>query len=388
MIKLSLRIKILENILNYKGRNKLKMLLIIISSILILTLVIGGILFVNLSPQFGDKSFKKGTFKNIEDTVVMTSMDLSTIYKYFTKQDIIPEFTIPVEKSDLKSYLGEQKNDVKVIWFGHSALFLEINNKKIFLDPMLSEVAAPHPLLGTKRFNTNLPMEIEDIPELDAVLISHDHYDHLDYVSITKLKDKVKMFYVPLGIAAHLKLWGVDVAKIVELDWWEEVRLGELTFISTPSRHFSGRGLFDRNSTLWSSWVIKGKEVSIFFSGDSGYNKSFKEIGERYGPFDLTLMECGQYNEGWSEIHMMPEETVQAHIDLKGQLLLPIHWGAFKLSVHSWQEPIERLLKKANSLHVNVTTPKIGEVVILGELIPSSKWWKQSEYVDNLFMHD
>ena len=272
--------------------------------------------------------------------------------------------------------MNKQKSNVKVTWFGHSALLLEVNNRKIFLDPMLGKIPAPHPWLGSKRFNEDLPMKIEDIPQIDAVLISHDHYDHLDYWSITKLKDKVKMFYVPLGVAAHLKSWGVDESRIVELDWWEEAKFEELTFVSTPSRHFSGRGLFNKDSTLWCSWVIKSENTKIFFSGDGGYSKTFKEIGEKFGPFDLTLLECGQYNEGWSEIHMMPEETVQTHIDLRGELLMPIHWGAFKLSIHPWQEPVERLLKKANSLNVKVTTPKIGEPVILGKSVPSSNWWK------------
>jgi len=207
-------------------------------------------------------------------------------------------------------------------------------------------------------------------------LISHDHYDHLDYWSITKLKDNVKKFYVPLGVAAHLKAWGVEEVKIVEMDWWEEVKFEELVFACAPARHFSGRGLTNKDSTLWCSWVVKGDNANIFFSGDTGYNEGFKKIGEKYGPFDLTLLECGQYNEGWAEIHMMPEQTVQAHIDLRGKLLMPIHWAAFKLSVHPWQEPVERLLAKANSLGVKVTTPKIGEPVILGRTLPSSRWWE------------
>ena len=370
--------------------------------LILIVILIGGIIFINLSPQFGDKAtgvsyerikesknFRDRKFRNIEKTTIMTKIDLTSMSNYFIKGNTVPNFTIPIKNSDSiksdswaktvvnnKLDLYKQKSNVKVTWFGHSALLLEIDNKKIFLDPMLGKVPAPHPWLGSKRFNENLPIKIEDIPQIDAVLISHDHYDHLDYWSITKLKDKVKAFYVPLGVAAHLKLWGVDESKIVELDWWEEVKLEELTFASTPSRHFSGRGLFNKDSTLWCSWVIKNDNTKIFFSGDGGYSKTFKEIGEKFGPFDLTLLECGQYNEGWSEIHMMPEETVQAHIDLRGELLMPIHWGAFKLSIHPWQEPVKRLLLKANSLKVMVTTPMIGEPIILGKSVPSSKWWK------------
>lgn len=380
-----------------------KMIIVYIFLILILILI-GGVIFINFSPQFGAKTtganyerikrskhFKDGKFRNFEKTAMMTKLDLTSLAQYFIKGNKVPNFTIPIEKSNfikvdviatgiknnnLNSYKKKQKSNVKITWFGHSALLLEVNNMKIFLDPMLGRIPSPHPWLGSKRFNDDLPMKIEDIPELDAVLISHDHYDHLDYWSITKLKDKVKMFYVPLGTAAHLELWGVDESKIVELDWWEEAKFKELTFISTPSRHFSGRGLFNRDSTLWCSWVIKSENTNIFFSGDTGYSKTFKEIGEKFGHFDLTLLECGQYNEAWAEIHMMPEETVQAHIDLNGELLMPIHWGAFKLSLHPWQEPVERLLIKANSLNVKVTTPKIGEPVIIGKSAPSSEWWK------------
>jgi len=388
-----------------KKGESIKMILQYIVLILILILI-GGIIFINVSPQFGakttgadyerikrSKNFKNGKFRNIGKTTTMTKIDLASMSKFFIKGNTVPNFTIPIEKSDsikkdsldiavvnnnLDSY--KQKSNVKVTWFGHSTLLLEVNNKKIFLDPMLGKRPSPHPWFGSKRFNEELPIKIEDIPQIDAVLISHDHYDHLDYWSITKIKDKIKMFYVPLGVAAHLKLWGVDQSKIVELDWWEEIEFEELKLVSTPSRHFSGRGLFNKDSTLWCSWVIKGEDTKIFFSGDGGYSKTFKEIGEKFGPFDLTFLECGQYNEGWSEIHMMPEETVQAHIDLRGELLMPIHWGAFKLSIHPWQEPVERLLKKANSLNVNVTTPKIGEPVILDKSVPSSKWWKNKTY--------
>jgi len=363
--------------------------IIIIFSLLVLILII-GMLFMKISPQFGakakgiaferiksSKNFKNGKFRNLEPTAMMTKSNFTTILKYFSDaQDIVPRVSIPIEKVDINSLKVKNEKDIKLNWFGHSTVLLEVDNKKILLDPMLSEVPAPHPMLGSKRFSKSIPLQIIDFPELDAVLISHDHYDHLDYVSIIKLKDKVKMFYVPLGVGAHLKSWGVESTKIIELDWWQESKLEDITFVATPSRHFSGRGLFNRNSTLWSSWVIKSKESSIFFSGDTGYHKGFKEIGEKCGPFDLTMLECGQYNEGWAHIHMMPEETVKANIDLKGKVLMPIHWSAFKLSIHPWYEPVERLLKKADSLKVNVITPKIGETVVLGKSVEFEKWWR------------
>ncbi|MDF2479627.1 MAG: hypothetical protein K0S24_5110 [Sphingobacterium sp.] len=366
------------------------MWLIIILSLLILILII-GLLFMKISPQFGakatgdsfdriksSKNFKNGKFRNLEDTSMMTKFDFDTMAKYFSNsQDKVPRFSLPMERINANSFERNNGKDIKLTWFGHSTLLLEVNNKKILLDPMLSEVPAPLPMLASKRFSKSIPLEIIDFPALDAVLISHDHYDHLDYLTIVKLKDKVKNFYVPLGIGEHLKLWGIDESKIIELDWWQESKFDEITFISTPSRHFSGRGLFNMNSTLWCSWVIKSTNHSIFFSGDTGYNKAFKEIGDKYGPFDLTMLECGQYNEGWSDIHMMPEETVKANMDLKGKTLMPIHWGAFKLSVHSWYEPIERLLKEATTFNVNVITPKIGETVAIGKPIEFEKWWRQ-----------
>jgi L-ascorbate metabolism protein UlaG (beta-lactamase superfamily) len=204
---------------------------------------------------------------------------------------------------------------------------MEMDGKKIFLDPMLGSVPAPHPLLGSKRFNDTLPMPIEDLPDLDAILISHDHYDHLDYGSIQKLSERTGHFFVPLGVGAHIREWGVPDEKITEMDWWEEVNFEGITLVSTPARHFSGRGVLDRYSSLWCSWVIKGNEKAIFFGGDSGYDKSFKEIGKKYGPFDFAMLECGQYDEQWPDIHMMPQETVQANIGLKSNLLMPIHWG-------------------------------------------------------------
>lgn len=361
--------------------------------ILLGAFIIGGILFINFSPVFGAKAkgdnyekikasinYKGGKFINLENRAVSPSSKMNSPLKFFAKGDTIPNFTLPVEKVNLKvetepAHPNDKK--VKVTWFGHSAVLLELGNKKIFLDPMLGRVPAPVPVLISKRFNEELPIKIEDIPELDAVLISHDHYDHLDYWSIKKLKHKVKAFYVPLGVKAHLTAWGIDETKIIELDWFQGAEFEELTFTCTPSHHFSGRSIKDRDSTLWCSWVIKSASASIFFSGDSGYSENYKKIGELYGPFDLTMMECGQYNPGWAEIHMMPEQSVKAHMDLRGDILMPIHFGAFKLSTHPWNEPVERLLKEAALFNMNVTTPRIGEQVVLGKELPSSRWWEK-----------
>ncbi|TXR73355.1 hypothetical protein DN400_17265 [Bacillus sp. AR8-1] len=265
-----------------------------------------------------------------------------------------------------------------VTWFGHSASLLKIEGKKLLLDPMFGDASSPFPLFNSKRYSGAFSLERDDLQEIDAIIISHNHYDHLNYKSIMQLKDRAKHFYVLTGVAQYLIKWGVSPSKISEHNWWEEITFDNIKLVCAPARHFSGRGMTDRDRSLWCSWLILGQETKIFFSGDSGYAPHFKEIGDKYGPFDLTLMECGQYDSRWSAIHMLPEETVQAHIDVKGGLLLPIHWGAFTLALHEWSDPIERVTKEANRLGVKITTPQIGESITLKSTnYPSSAWWKE-----------
>jgi len=361
----------------------------ILSVVGVITLV--GVTFINVSPQFGAGSkdvsldrirkspnFLNGAFKNSEKTLQNTGFKWSTIPKFFNDgNNKIPAKELPIEKLT-KSYFENEPKQPRITWFGHSATFIEMEGLNIFIDPMLGDVPAPSPFLGSKRFQKELPIAIDSLPKIDVVLISHDHYDHLDYGSIVKLKDKVDEFYVPLGIKAHLTSWGVDATKITEFDWWENINFKGVEFISAPARHFSGRGITNRNSTLWCSWVLKSDNSNIFFSGDSGYGKHFKEIGEKYGPFDFAMVECGQYNEQWSQIHMTPEETIQASIDVQSKLIMPIHWGSFKLALHTWDDPIIRATKKAKELNVKITTPKIGEAIVLnGDKFPSEDWWVQ-----------
>jgi len=370
-------------------KRKLKMILIIIA-IVIGIVVVGTALFLNLSPQFGaskqaiqtsrvlnSPNFRDGKFVNAEETVVMTNFKISTLPEYFTNEGKVPDFEIPVEKILPNEISNFDDSLTRVTWFGHSTILLETAGKTIFIDPMLGMVPAPVSWAGSSRFNPNLPIDIEALPFIDVVLISHDHYDHLDYGSIMQLKEKVGKFYVPLGVGAHLRSWGVAADKISEMDLWDSETFGELTFISTPSRHFSGRGLFDRSSTLWCSWVIQTENTNIFFSGDGGYGNHFKKIGDKFGPFDFAMMECGQYNEQWSQIHLLPEEVPQALLDLQCQVFMPIHWGAFKLALHDWAEPVESLKKAINSDEVTMATPKIGEQFIIGESIPMDEWWKK-----------
>lgn len=358
-------------------------------------LLIVSALFLQMSPQFGAQSegtfaakienspnYRDERFQNIEETEVTKDFNLSSLTGFFTTGNKAPDWSIPVKRIDPNAFNDKQDSLAKITWFGHSTMLLELDGKNVFLDPMLSNVAAPHPWLGTPRFNDTLPLAIDVLPQLDAVLISHDHYDHLDYESIVRIKDKVNMFFTPLGVGAHLRFWGVAEEKITELDWWESADFEGLTFVSTPARHFSGRGVCDAYKTLWCSWVIRGKQTTLFFGGDSGYDQSFKKIGNVYGPFDVTMLECGQYDEQWPEIHMMPEEAVQAHIDLRGRLLMPIHWGAFKLALHRWNEPPARLVRKANEMNVQVTIPIIGDPIIVGKSEPLSYWWNRKNTAD------
>ena len=359
--------------------------------------IIGFILiifvFTQTSPQFGGKDsaqdiidykksghYKDGKFQNL----IPTNADDMTFAKMLSvSKDFIlgvprtkPEFDLPQEKVD-SIYLEKSIDIDKLIWFGHSAFLLQLDGKNILLDPMLGESPSPHPLVGPKRFNRELPIEIQQLPKIDAIIISHDHYDHLDYESIKLLKEKTAKFFVPLGVGKHLKSWGINADDIKELNWWDETEFKDIQLAFTPSRHFSGRGFSDGSSSMWGSWVIKGKTKNIYFSGDSGYGPHFKEIGDKYGPFDFAMMECGQYNENWLNIHMVPEETAKASIDLKTKVMMPIHWGAFALSLHTWDDPIIRVTKKAKALNLPITVPIIGEVITLNKIdLSVREWWK------------
>ncbi|MGE6540728.1 MBL fold metallo-hydrolase [Bacillus luti] len=289
------------------------------------------------------------------------------------KTKLRPIKTLPIVLSNT-----DHESIESVTWFGHSASLLKIEGKKLLLDPMLGDASSPFPVFNSKRYSGTFSLEREDLQEIDAIIISHNHYDHLNYKSIMQLKDRAKHFYVPTGVAQYLIKWGVSPSKISEHNWWDEITFDNIKLVCAPARHFSGRSMTDRDCSLWCSWLILGQETKIFFSGDSGYAPHFKGIGDKYGPFDLTLMECGQYDTRWSAIHMLPEETVQAHIDVKGELLLPIHWGAFTLSLHEWSDPIERVTKEANRLGVKITTPQIGESITLKSTdYPSSAWWRE-----------
>lgn len=262
----------------------------------------------------------------------------------------------------------------KLIWFGHSSYFLQIDGLKILVDPVFSRRPSPFSFMGTSAYPGTDFIKADDFPGIDIVLITHDHYDHLDHQSILKLKDKTGLFITSLGVGAHLEYWGVQASKIRELSWGEETLFKHLKFTAAPARHFTGRA-FKRNQTLWSAFVLEGAIHKLYLGGDSGYDTHFKQAGERYGPFDLAVLECGQYNTYWPLIHMFPEQTVQAAKDLNAKVLLPVHWAKFTLAMHAWNEPAIRVVKQAKAENFKITTPLLGESVILDESYPSKEWW-------------
>ncbi|WP_419175392.1 MBL fold metallo-hydrolase [Desulfosediminicola sp.] len=297
---------------------------------------------------------------------------------FFERGEKFPEGVLPQKQLNFSEMFQEEgsKGVLKAAWLGHSTMLINIDGFSVLTDPVFEEKVS---LVGPSRFNGELPLDPDYIPAVDVVLISHNHYDHLNKYSVRKLADKAGMFVVPLGVGKKLIQWGVPADKVFELNWWQEVQTFQgLEIIATPSQHFSGRGLFDRNKTLWSSFVIRTENHSVFFSGDSGYFEGFKQIGEKYGPFDVTFLECGAYDERWKDVHMMPEETVQAFFDLGGKVLQPVHWATFNLSLHPWYEPIERVTSEAWKKSVHVSAPIIGGIVDYQQPIVTKFWWHQA----------
>ncbi|MGK0358472.1 MAG: L-ascorbate metabolism protein UlaG (beta-lactamase superfamily) [Bradymonadia bacterium] len=283
-----------------------------------------------------------------------------------------PEGAIPTaSKTNLST---PPASGLRVTWLGHSSVLIEIDGARILTDPVWGERVFPISFLGPKRFYP-VQRTLEELMPIDAVVLSHDHYDHLDEGSIRKLSALGVRFITPLGIGAHLEYWGVAADRITELDWWQTETIGDLTLACTPSRHFSGRFLTDRNATLWASWSLIGPTHRVFFSGDTAMFPGFKEIGAKYGPFDVVLMESGAYDKAWMDVHIGPEQGVEAFADLKGKLLIPVHWGTFNLAIHNWTEPVERLLVAAKKVGAEVYVPKPGESIEPASMPASQKWW-------------
>lgn len=287
-----------------------------------------------------------------------------------------PTNAVPVQTLTQAALLAAPNHSVYRL--GHSTVLLKLRDKFWITDPVFAERASPVQWAGPKRFHQP-PISLDELPPIEAVILSHNHYDHLDYQAVIKLAHKANYFLTPLGVGDTLIKWGIDASKVRQFDWWQGTEVDGIQFIATPSQHFSGRGLFDGNTTLWASWVMIDGDTRIFFSGDSGYFDGFKRIGEQYGPFDLTLMETGAYNVEWPHVHMQPEQTLQAHIDLKGRWLLPIHNGTFDLSMHAWFEPFDRILALAWERNVSITTPQMGEAFNVMQPQRGSAWWYEVE---------
>lgn len=287
--------------------------------------------------------------------------------------DPVPAKTLPIQRFTGKDFYKNSGETLRFSRLGHSTVLLQIGNKIWLTDPIFSERASPY--IGPKRFHP-VPIVVEELPPIEGVLISHNHYDHLDHDSIVQLKDRVKHFYVPLGLGQILISWGVQSDKVTELDWWENKQIGDVELVSTPAHHFSGRGLFDTDEALWTSWVIRTPQHSVYISGDTGYFEGFREIGERYGPFDLTFLECGGYHDSWRSMHMMPEDTLKALKDLKGKILVPIHNGTFDVAFHPWYEPMENIMELTNQKKIQTVIPLMGQIVDIEDIPKTIHWWK------------
>ncbi len=282
--------------------------------------------------------------------------------------------------TDTKSRLAlPAKSGLRVTWFGHSSSLVEIDGARVLIDPIWSDRPSPIAWAGPKRWYAP-PLKFEDLPRIDVVLISHDHYDHLDRATIGLLAKGAAKFVVPLGIGAHLSKWAIPPDRIIELDWWEQASVGELTIIATPSRHASGRVGPDSDQTLWAGFAVLGKSHRVWYSGDTGFHNDLQEIGKRFGPFDLTLIESGQYDANWPDWHLGPELAVGANRRVQGKVMLPVHWGLFKLGLHGWTEPIERVLAAAACAGVTVISPRPGEPVEPSFVLGPERWWPAAKW--------
>lgn len=286
-----------------------------------------------------------------------------------------PESPIPVFDRTAE-VLSQPPQSLRVTWLGHSTMLFEMDGIRVLTDPIWGESPFPITWLGPQRWYAP-PISLEELGSVDAVLISHDHYDHLDHPTIVAMASWDTKFITPLGVGAHLAYWGVPTEKIVELDWWEETKVGSLRVVATPSRHASGRHVLDQNRTLWASYAIIGQEHRLMFSGDTGYFDDMKTIGDKYGPFDLVMIEVGAYHKTWPDWHIGPEQAIEAHRIMRGKLFLPIHWGLFNLALHGWTEPAERTLAAAQKAAVPVVMPIPGEPFELSNPPKLRKWWPE-----------
>lgn len=355
--------------------------------------VIYGIYYLQSNIQFGGKitanerkkmqqssHWHKNKFINLEKTGIDISIfDIPKLLFTFIKgnKNKRPQKPLAILPFDKEKFTADLKP--KFVWYGHSAVLLQLDGKNILIDPMFGQDCSPVGPVRSWRFSQNTLAIIDQLPPIDIVLLTHDHYDHLDYNSIQKLLPKTQHFIVGLGIAKHLVLWGADQSKITELDWWQNKTIENISIDYTPSRHFAGRGLTDRARSFWGGFVIKSKQHQVFWSGDGGYGAHFKEIGKKYGAFDIAFVECGQYNEKWKQVHMLPEESAQVAEDVNAQKVVAVHWGGFSLAPHAWQEPIQRFTQANKNKNAQSIQAQLGEIIYFTENYCNTDWWNVTD---------
>ena len=357
--------------------------------LIVLAVVLGCIaMLVQQLPQFGAAStgarkarmasspfFEDGKAQNLTETYMGPNREWTAALGRYIRGGQEPELALPVQTPSFSSSLGDA---FTMTWLGHSSVLLEMDGVRIVTDPMLSKRASPFQWMGPARFH-RAPVSVEELPELDAVVISHDHYDHLDMGTISALIDRTVPFLVPLGVGAHLEEWGVPADRIVELEWWEETRVGDVRIVCTPARHFSGRGLTDRNRTLWASWAMVGPTRSVWYSGDTGAFPQASEIGDRLGPFDLSMIEVGAYDPAWDVVHLGPDAALGVHQQVGAKLMFPVHWGTFNLAPHRWDQPIVRLVDQAREKDVSLLIPEVGQTIPVGDAYVAEFWQTRVE---------
>ncbi len=349
-------------------------------------------LYIRFNPQFGgrlrqqdveafarSKHWDGKVFNNLAETRM--DMSLSKIPQMIAERMRggkvrRPAKLIPILPLNQERFLADPQLP-KFVWYGHSVLLLQVGGKNFLIDPMLGDNTTPVGPFTSKRFSEKSLEVIAQLPPIDAILLTHDHYDHLDYSSIQLLRAKCTTWWVALGVKRHLERWGIDAGQVKEFDWWETAEFEGVQITFTPSRHFSGRGLSDRFKSLWGGWVFSHGAHRIYWSGDGGEGAHFKEVGDRLGPFDWAFLECGQYNPNWHAIHMYPEECVQAGQDARARWSVPVHWGGFELSMHPWKEPVERFAAAAQASGLGICTPEIGRVMVMGEESETTAWWTE-----------
>ena len=327
------------------------------------------------SPQFAAEDCEFRNPPNPQARPHRSAWEIWTRILLEKKVGTVPADPIPVRMQDRAALDALDAGGNHIIRLGHSSHLLKLRGKWWLIDPVFGERASPVSFAGPRRFHVS-PVALADVPPIEGLVLSHDHYDHLDVGTIEALKDRVQRYFVPLGVGERLRRFGVPADRIEEMDWWEERRHGEVTVTAAPAQHFSGRTLWDRNRTLWASFLLQSGGERIFYSGDTGYFPGFKEIGRRLGPFDIALMENGAWDSYWPTVHMTPEETVQAFQDLGARTLYLVHNSTFDLAFHGWREPLDRVAALAQEKGIVLATPEIGEVLTLGRPRENRKWWE------------